>query len=100
MSAPEPQLSLEEQKKIILNILADFCTDADELPRFLGHVGYDIGAISHPSQLIPSYLGHCRLKTGTYDVDRACNDLATWPPIAAEIRRLIRKKGKVLLIST
>ena len=33
-------------------------------------------------------LGHYRVKKGCYDIDRAANDLATFPPVAAHIAEL------------
>ena len=84
----EAALSLQEQKNLILNILDDFCTDADTLFRYLDHVGFDIGSVSHAREIPTAFLGHYRLKNGTYDVDRACHHLATWPPIAARIAEM------------
>jgi hypothetical protein len=93
---PEPTtaLSLQEQNNIIPRIFDDFCTDADTMFRYLKHVGFDFEAISHVQELLPAYLGHYRLRNGTYDVERACNDLATWPPIAAMIEKGLRQKAR------
>lgn len=91
MPNPLPALNLQEQKSIILNIFADFCIDADTMRSYLDHIGFDIGAISHPRELRVAYLGHYKLRNGTYDVEKACKDFACWPPVAAEIRRLKRK---------
>lgn len=81
-------LSLSEQKNIILNILADFCSDADTLVDYLNHVGFDLCSICEAREIPAAFLGHYRIKNGVYDLDRACNHLATWPPIAARIEAL------------
>lgn len=90
-----PELSRQEQENIILNILDDFCTDADTLFRYLDHARFDIGSISHAREIPVAFLGHYRIKAGVYDVDRACNDLATWPPIAALIVEMRREQRGV-----
>ena len=37
---------------------------------------------------------HYRLPDGTYDIERAANDLATYPPIAARIKELEAEKAE------
>lgn len=90
-----PDLSRQEQKNIILNILDDFCTDADTLFRYLDHVGFDIGSISDAREISAAFVGHYRLNGGAYDVDRACHHLATFPPIAALIAEMRREQRGV-----
>ncbi len=92
-SDPAPELTLQQQKNIILNIFDDFCTDADTMFRYLKHVGFDFGANSHVQELLPAYLGHYRLRNGTYDVERSCIDLATSRPITAMIENVLRQKA-------
>lgn len=91
-----PSMPREEQTNLILGILSSFLEEdgLDQLGGYLDHVGFDIGAIRRTQDLPNAWLGHYRLKQGTYDVDRACRDLANFPPIAAEIFRLENvKKG-------
>ena len=80
-----PELSTESEKGLILGILIDFLEDADKFFSFADHVGFDLSAISHISQLPAAWVAQYRLKNGGYDADRACLDLATWPPVAMEI---------------
>lgn len=88
-------LSVGDQKCIIINILVSFAADADEFVEFCEHAGFNLRVIGKPENLMPAWLGHYRIKAGAYDVDRACNDLATWPPIAARIEELKREQNGV-----
>lgn len=81
-------LTLKEQKGIILEILCDFAGEGTIVLKYLDHVGFDLRTISHAKQLASAYLGHYRLRNGQYDVDRALDDLVTWPPIASRIVEL------------
>jgi len=96
MSDPEllAALTLQEQKDVIISILVNFADDGDRLIAYLDHIGFDLGALTSPHDLGDAVLGHYRIKAGRYDVDRACNDFASWPPIAAEISRRMVKKTK------
>jgi hypothetical protein len=87
----------EWQKDIIIGILVSFFEDEDRtsLGEYIQHVGFDMNSFSDPADLISAWLGHYRLKQGVYDVDRATNDLATFPPIAARIAELKAEKGEV-----
>jgi hypothetical protein len=87
---------LREQKGIIISILTNFADDAYRLISYLDHIGFDHCALTSPRDLEAAVLGHYRVKVGRYDVDRACNDLATWPPIATRIAELMSKKSKGL----
>jgi len=91
-------LTSREQKNIILNFLADFAESDDDgdLLSYLDHVGFDLRVISHVKELPAAFVAKYRLKTGKYDLDRAANDLATWPPIAARIAELIEVEQKGL----
>jgi hypothetical protein len=90
-------LSPGEQKNIILSIFADFAESDDDgdLLSFLDHVGFDLRVISDVRELPAAFVATYRLKSGKYDLNRAANDLATWPPIAARIAELteIEQKG-------
>jgi hypothetical protein len=84
-------LDVEEQKGIILGILCDFA-EGDDLLAYMKHVGFDLGSVLHISELPNAWLGHYRAKKGVYDVDRACNDLSEFPPIASAIVSEINRK--------
>jgi hypothetical protein len=84
------ELNVDQQKSLILGILLDFA-DGDEILAYMAHVGFDLGSISHISELPGAWLGHYRTKKGVYDVDRACNDLSEFPPIASAIVREINR---------
>jgi len=90
-------LSIEEQKSLILSILTTFLEDEKRgnLTSFVRHVGFDVRVVRTSRDFFPAWLGHYRLKHGLYDVDRACNDLATWPPIAARIAELRAERDGV-----
>ena len=88
-------LPLEEQKSLILEILVSFSDDADDLVNFLKHAGFDPRVMATRDHLIPAWLGHYRIKSGVYDIERACRDLASWPPIASRISHLMREKHGV-----
>jgi hypothetical protein len=92
------KLSPKEQKNIILGIFADFAEsdDAGDLLSYLDHVGFDLRVISHVKELPAAFVAKYRLKTGKYDLDRAANDLVTWPPIAARIEELTQAEQKGL----
>lgn len=78
--------NVNDQRGMILSILCDFLED-DRIADFsdwIDHVGFDLTALRYPSDLAAAWLAHYRRGRG-YDVDRALNDLLTWPPIAAHI---------------
>ena len=70
------------------SLLAGMLVDALEGPnpgKYLTHVGFDLAAIQDSSELLPAWFGHYRIEQGTYDIDRAAMDLATYPPVARAI---------------
>lgn len=79
---------IEEQKSLILGILADFLEEIDDLEGYAKHVGFDFAVLRRPEDLIDAWLAHYRVRRGEYDVDRALEDLTTWPPIARRIEFL------------
>lgn len=97
MTKRSDDLTPLEEKNIIFSIFADFAEsdDGSDLLSYLDHIGFDLRVISHLKELPTAFVAKYRLKTGKYDVDRAANDLATWPPIAARIAELteIEQKG-------
>lgn len=89
---PSAPLTPQEQTALILDILCEFAEHgADDLFQYFDHVGFDPRVIKGPSELPSAWLGHYRVRCGEYDVDRACNDFATWPPIASRIFELMRE---------
>jgi len=86
--------TLQEQKDIIISILVNFAVEGDNLLAYLDHIGFDLGALTSSRDLGDAVLGHYRIKASRYDVDRACNDFASWPPIAVEISKRIDEKTK------
>ena len=70
--------------------------DDGDLLSLLDHIGFDFRAISNVLELPAAIVAKYRLKTGKYDLDRAANDLATWPPVAARIAELIEIEQKGL----
>lgn len=88
-SQDDAKLSSQEQADMIVALLADFCEPEmiDQLGEYLQHVGFDLAALGRPQDLTAAWLGHYRIRQRVYDVDRAFNDLASYPPIASEIVR-------------
>lgn len=83
-------LTTEEQKNFICGILADFAADPDVemLFAYLRHCGLPLMALRSAADIVPAFLSLYRIRPGLYDVDRACDDLRWWPPIAARIAEL------------
>lgn len=90
-SATVSGLTTEEQKNFICGILADFAADPDVevLFAYLRHCGLPLVALRSAQDIVPAFLSLYRIRPGLYDVDRACEDLRWWPPIAARIAELI-----------
>jgi hypothetical protein len=84
-------LTLDQQKDLILSILFDFA-EGDDLLAYMKHVGFDLGSILQVNELPTAWLGHYRVKKGVYDVNRACNDLSEFPLIASAIVRGLNEK--------
>ena len=89
---PKTPLPLEEQKSLLLGILNEFLPDPDELFDYFDHVGFDPLCLGRVRDLPQAWVAYYRVRAGVYDVDRACRDLATWPPIAARIAYLQAQK--------
>ncbi len=84
----------DEAKDLLAGILLDFAEDgAEQLGKYLVHIEFDISAISSTDELLPAFYGHYRIGQGTYDTDMAAHDLLTWPPIAAEVFRLMESRS-------
>ena len=86
-----------EQRSMILSILCDFLEEdrIADLGDWVDHVGFDLTALRYPADLPAAWVAHYRLGRG-YDVDRALNDLLTWPPIAAEITLLSKQSPRTV----
>ena len=91
MADSNGKLDVEQRKALILGILCDFA-EGDDLLAYIEHVGFDLRSISHASELPRAWLGYYRTNKGEYDVDRACNDLSEFPPIASAIVRGLNQK--------
>ena len=83
-------LSAQDQRNLICGILSDFAAhpDVGVLFAYLRHCGLPITAIRSAQDIVPAFLALYRVRPGVYDVDRACEDLRLWPPIAERIRQL------------
>jgi hypothetical protein len=91
---PDDNLTdVRHQRDLILSILCDVLEQdgAIQLGKWFDHVGFDATALRHNSDLMQAWLGHYR-RGRRYDVDRALNDLLSWPPIADRIATLSKEK--------
>lgn len=87
-------MTSNEQRDFILNIFADFADEPETLIDFVEHAGMDLHALPSAADLPAMIAGHYRIKKGEYDVDRAANDLLTWPPVASAVfYRLAEREG-------
>lgn len=59
----------------------------------LRHCGLPLAALRSVNDIIPAFLGLYRIRPGLYDVERACEDLRWWPPIATRIAELEAEAG-------
>jgi hypothetical protein len=87
-------LTTEAQKSIILGIMLDMADDVDDLFNYFKHIGFDLSVLRNHKDLPNALLGHYRLGQGSYDIDRATMDLATWPPISRRIFELQQEEAK------
>lgn len=86
-------ISAKEAKSIILGIVYDFLENTpDQFPDYAEHVGFDLTALRVPEDFNSAWLAFYRTRKGQYDLTRAANDLATWPPVAQEIERQLKAK--------
>jgi hypothetical protein len=89
-------LTPKEQRDMIL---ATFFSGGDDDGKgflaLVDHCGIDFAACNGDVMQIPNViLGHYRIKQGCYDIDRAANDLLTFPPVAARIAELQAEKAE------
>lgn len=84
------ELSVAEQKSLILSVLYMVveAEDSETAMAYLEHAGFDLSVVEEITNLEAAWLGHYRIRQGCYDADRACEDFARWPPIAARIAEL------------
>ncbi|SFM76630.1 hypothetical protein [Shimia aestuarii] len=93
----EVLLSVEEQRGMLLAIIEDFEDHPVEaLLSYFDHVGFDIKSVSNVEEFADAWCGFYRIKTGVYDIDRAFEDLARWPPVARAITELALAKCRGL----
>ena len=89
----KPQkLSERNKETMITNMLADFLTDdsVDELFSYLEHIKLDVCELPKGADgrlLMEHCFAHYR-QDGVINIDKACQDLAEYPPIAARIAEL------------
>lgn len=90
------ELSAQDQKNLICGILAQVAADPDAevLFGYLRHCGLPVTALRTARDILPAFLALYRVRKGRYDVDRACEDLRHWPPIAARIEQLMQAEGE------
>lgn len=77
-------LTTDEQKGLILGIVADMA-DSGDLQAYIDHIGFDVLALSDSKELPAAWVAHYWLGQGSYDVDRATTDLLTCPLIARAV---------------
>lgn len=80
--------NIKEDKAFILSMFADLAEQPDELVKYLQHVGFDFEALTDPKQLPEAIVAHYRTRQGQYDIEKASQDLLTWPPISSRIFEL------------
>lgn len=82
------ELSAADQRNLILDMFLDG-DDPENFCALIEHTGIDLAAAGGDIRRVPDViLGHYRKKKGSYDIDRAASDLATFPPVAACIAEL------------
>jgi hypothetical protein len=92
-SIPIETITAEEQRHLILSMFFDG-NDGDNFLGLIDHAGIDLAATIGDLKRLPDViLGHYRIKKGCYDLDRAAQDLLTFPPIAARIKELKAQKA-------
>jgi hypothetical protein len=89
-----------EAEAQVLAVFTEFIevkNDPKGLVDYCIHCGMplDVLAAADKRGLAPIILAHYRIGPGVYDLERVGQDLARWPPIAAEIARLQREKSAV-----
>jgi hypothetical protein len=88
------KLTAAEQCGMILSMFFDEDGDADGFIALVNHCGIDLAACHGDVKQLPKLIAaHYRLQRGTYDIDRAARDLATFPPIAARIEELMARRA-------
>ena len=83
------RMTKAESEGALLSWFVDL-TENDDLKAFLDHIQFDMATVpsgANPEQFFEAFKGHY-VRRGRIDDDRVAQDLATYPPIAAEIVRL------------
>ena len=87
-------LTAANQRTLILDMFFDG-DDPESFLALIEHTGIDLAAAGGDVRRVPDViLGHYRVRKGCYDVERAANDLATYPPVAAFIAELEAQIGE------
>ena len=66
--------NFEQDKATILSRFVDFAEEPEQLIKYLGHIGFDMAAISDLKELPQAFVAHYRTKQGEYHIDRASHD--------------------------
>jgi hypothetical protein len=91
---PLADLSATEQRNLILDVFFDCDADADFCLALIDHASIDLAATAGDVKRIPDVIvAHYRVAKGRYDLDRAAQDLLSFPPIAARIKELKAQKA-------
>ena len=87
------ELTAAAQKTLILDMFFDG-DDPENFCALIEHTGIDLSAAGGDVRRVPDVIfGHYRVKKGCYDIDRAANDLATFPRVAGYIAELEAQLG-------
>ena len=87
------KLTAAEQRNMILSMFFDG-QDAEDFVALVTHCRIDLAACNGDAKQLTNVIAaHYRIARGHYDIDRAANDLVTFPPVAERIAKL--KAGKL-----
>jgi hypothetical protein len=90
-----PKTAEDQRNSILAMFFDDHDDDGESFLALVDHCGIDLAACHGDVRQIPNVIaGHYRIKKGCYDIDRAANDLLTFPPVAARIAELEAQKAK------
>jgi len=90
-----PETAAQQRAMILAMFFDDGDDNGEGFLALIDHCGIDLAACNGDVKQIPNVIaGHYRLAHGRYDIDRAANDLLTFPPVAARIAELDAQKAK------
>ena len=95
MMQDKPPTPREQRNMILAMFFSEGDDDGKGFLALVDHCGIDLAACHGDVKQVPNVIvGHYRIKKGFYDIDRAANDLLTFPPVAARIAELDAQKAK------